>query len=122
MDKTSEFNKNDIAENKVISCFAYMGLLFVMPLWGASDSPFARFHANQGMVLFINEMVLSIMVFVSHILVMCNVLPDAMRVVRTVLLLILYLMMFIFVIFGMVNALRGKAKELPLIGSIRIII
>ena len=47
MDRTNEFNRMDIEENKGISCFAYFGFMFIMPLWAASDSPYAQFHAQH---------------------------------------------------------------------------
>ncbi len=117
MDRTCEFNKVDIEENKGISCFAYFGFLFIMPLWAASDSPFAQFHANQGIVLAVNELFMCVMIFVSHALAVSNILPEIFRILRTILCAVLFLGMFFYVIYGVVNALRGKAKELPLIGA-----
>ncbi len=118
MDRTSQFNKKDIEENKGIAAFAYFGLSFVMPLWGAYDSDFARFHANQGMVLALNELIWSILIIVSHLLTAVN---PVFRIVRTILWLSLVVFIVFFSIYGTVNAIKGKAKELPIIGSIRII-
>ncbi len=118
MDRTSQFNKKDIEENKGIAAFAYFGLSFVMPLWGAYDSDFARFHANQGMVLALNEFIWIILILVSHLLTTVN---PVFSVVRTILWLSLVVFIIFFSIYGTVNALKGKAKELPVIGSIRII-
>ena len=36
-----------------------------MPLWAASDSPYAQFHANQGKILAINELLMCVMIFIS---------------------------------------------------------
>ena len=117
MDRTDEFNRTDIEENKGISSFAYFGFLFIMPLWAASDSPFAQFHANQGKILAINELFMCVMIFVSHALAVANIMPDIFRILRTILCLTLFVGMFFYVIYGVVNALRGKAKELPFIGT-----
>ncbi|MBP5662373.1 MAG: hypothetical protein J6X30_04380 [Clostridia bacterium] len=120
MDKTAEFDPRDIRDNKGIAAFAYVGFLFVMPLLGAPDSRFARFHANQGLVLLIDEMIMGVFILASHIL---SVQFDSMllRTLRLILLLILYAGMIFCVGFGLVNTLRGKAKELPLIGKTRIL-
>lgn len=118
MDRTNEFNKKDIEENKGISAYAYFGLSFIMPLWGASDSPFARFHANQGMVLAINELIVCVVIFITHML---TVYGDIFRYIRTFLWFALVAGILFYSIYGTVNAIRGKAKELPLIGNMKII-
>ncbi len=119
MDRTQEFTKKDIQENKGISCFAYFGLLFVMPLFGASDSEFALFHANQGIALFINELIFSIFIFVTHLL--SPIAPAVFPIVRTILWFALSFSMIFFTCYGVINTLKGKAKELPLIGSMSIL-
>ncbi len=52
-DTTSEFDPNDINQNKIMAILAYFGILVVIPILAAKESKFARFHANQGLVLFI---------------------------------------------------------------------
>ncbi|MBE7092477.1 MAG: hypothetical protein E7365_04795 [Clostridiales bacterium] len=117
MDRTNEFNKRDIEENKGISCFAYFGFMFIMPLWAASDSPYAQFHAKQGKILAINELLMCVLIFLAHILV--PLMPSLFRMLRTLLCLMLFLSMLFYVIYGVTNTMRGKAKELPLIGTIK---
>ncbi len=119
MDRTQNFKEEDIENNKGISCFAYLGFLFVMPLFAASDSPFARFHANQGLVLMIDQMILIVLILIAHLL--APVVPSVFPIVRTLLLLILYVFSIFSIVFGIVNTLKGKAKELPLIGGTKIL-
>ncbi|MBR2861527.1 MAG: hypothetical protein IKB86_06790 [Clostridia bacterium] len=119
MDRTNEFSKKDIEENKGISCFAYFGFLFVMPLFGASDSEFAQFHANQGMVLAINQLIMIALIFVSHLL--SPLYPAIFPVVRMLLWLAMSFLTIFFCAYGVINTFRGKAKQLPLIGSISIL-
>lgn len=57
-DTTAEFDSKDITDNKVMAVLAYIGILFLIPLLAAPNSRFARFHANQGLVLFLAEVVL----------------------------------------------------------------
>lgn len=52
-DHTAEFDPQDVADNKVMAVLAYIGFLFLIPLLAAPQSKFARFHTNQGLVLFI---------------------------------------------------------------------
>ncbi len=119
MDRTNQFENKDISENKGISAFAYFGLLFILPYFAASDSPFARFHANQGIVLFINQLIMCVFILISHIL--SSVLPSIFPIVRTLLLFVLYGFSIFYIIYGVVNTLKGKAKELPFIGQMRVL-
>lgn len=116
MDRTNQFNKKDIEENKGISAFGYFGLSFVMPLWGASDSEFAQFHARQGMILALNEFFMIVLIFVAHFLTQYGTIFSILRMVFWLMFVIETLF---YSFYGCINAMRGKAKELPLIGSSR---
>ena len=54
------FNSEDVQSNKVMGILAYFGILFLIPLLAAKDSQYARFHTNQGIVLFIFSVALNI--------------------------------------------------------------
>lgn len=110
-DYTAQFDPNDIQQNKVMAVLAYFGILFLVPLLAAPQSPYARFHANQGLVLFITDFILGIIMGV------CMLIPVAGIIISGV----LGLCIFVLVILGIINAATGKAKELPLIGKIRIL-
>ena len=112
-DTTAEFDSKDIADNKGMAVLAYIGILFLIPLLAAPNSRFARFHANQGLVLFIAEIIYN---FVSAII--RAILPLA---VVNIILWVISVLFLVLSIIGIVNAATGKAKELPVIGKIRII-
>ena len=52
-DTTAEFDQADIVNNKAMGILAYFGPLVFIPMFAAKESKFARFHANQGLTLFI---------------------------------------------------------------------
>lgn len=52
-DNTSEFEQEDINQNKVMAVLAYIGILVLVPLLAAPNSKYARYHVNQGLLLFI---------------------------------------------------------------------
>ncbi len=113
-DFTSQMDPNDIQQNKVMGILAYLSWLVLIPLFAAKDSKFARFHCNQGIILAIVEIIawivfgiLSIIPFVGLLFVILNV--------------VVSIACFVFAILGIINAASGLAKELPLIGGIRII-
>ncbi|MBQ2848707.1 MAG: zinc-ribbon domain-containing protein [Clostridia bacterium] len=106
-DTTAQYTADDITKNKSMAVLAYLGLLFLVPLLAAKESPFARYHTNQGILLFI----------VQTIGVAATQIPYAgwaagalINVFTTALLVI-----------GVLNAIKGEAKELPIIGKFRII-
>lgn len=45
------FDQKDIEANKYVAALSYLGLLFLVPLLVKKESPFAQFHAKQGLVL-----------------------------------------------------------------------
>ena len=55
-DTTEEFDAADIEKNKLMAVLAY--IIFLIPLLAAKDSPFAKYHTNQGLVLFLAAIIL----------------------------------------------------------------
>ena len=51
------FDANDVEENKYEAALSYLGILFVVPMFLKKESPFAQFHAKQGLVVTIAWMV-----------------------------------------------------------------
>ncbi|MCQ2424960.1 MAG: DUF4870 domain-containing protein [Lachnospiraceae bacterium] len=111
-DTTSEFEAEDIEKNKVMAVLAYIGILVLVPIFAAKDSKFARFHANQGLVLAIAEIVGSI---VLNILSGIPVIGLIFSIISG----LFGLVCLLFAVLGIVNAANGKAKELPLVGKFR---
>ena len=115
------FTTEDVNQNKVYGILAYLGILFLVPLFGAKDSLYAKFHANQGLVLFIFEVI----VWVSYVVisfVLGLVTFGLMNIVTSFIVApILGLIMLAFIIIGIVNACSGEAKKLPIIGGITLL-
>lgn len=109
-DRTAEFDPADISSNKGMGILAYIGFLFLIPLFAAPKSNFARFHTNQGLVLFLCEIVFNVALRILSVIIpflgILNILSLAFLVVM---------------ILGIVNAANGKAIEFPIIGSIKIL-
>ena len=117
-DTSAEYDKKDVEDNKIMAVLAYLGILFLVPLLAAPNSKFARFHANQGIVLAITEVAYSI---VYSILAAIFSMIPVLGGILTVVLGLVWIVFLVFVILGIVNAVNGKAKELPVIGKFRIL-
>ena len=113
-DYTEVFNPEDVNSNRAMGILAYIGLLVLVPLFAAKDSPFARFHYNQGLVLAIAEVVAtSVFKLLSHLKLIGWIFSLAAWLVGVA--------AVVLTILGIVNAAKGRAKELPVIGSIQLL-
>ena len=117
-DNTADFDKTDIEQNKVLAILAYLSWLVLIPIFAAPKSKFARYHANQGLVLAIVEIgwwvvqaILSAVLFaISWRLAFISMILGLVNIVFLVMLVI-----------GITNAANGRAKELPVIGKFKIL-
>ena len=97
--------------NKLLAAISYIGILFLVPLLAAKDDAFARYHANQGLVLFIANIAAAIAGFILGFI----------PVIGIIVAWIIRIALFVLMILGIINALKGEMKPLPLIGGIEII-
>jgi len=111
------FEEEDIRQNKTMAGLAY--ILFFLPLIVCKDSKFGRFHANQGLLL----LILSVAGYIAISIVTTILATITWRLFGFISLLYSLFGLFILAIaiYGLVNGLNGKAKELPIIGKYRII-
>lgn len=107
-DAYRDFFDRDVLENKGMAALSYLGILFLIPLLTKKKSPFVRFHLNQGISLFAAR----ILLWVTGALT--GWLGGALMALGGIFL-------FGCSIFGIVNAVGGKRKKLPLIGDFDIL-
>lgn len=107
MNEVRIFDQQDIEQNKVFAILAYLGILFLVPLIAAKESPYARYHTNQGLLLFLAGIACNVVGFIPF-------LGWIIAIVGNIVLLV-------FKIMGIINAFKGEAKPLPFFGHIEII-
>jgi uncharacterized membrane protein len=104
----------DIEQNKIMAVLAYIGILFLVPLLAAPQSKFARYHANQGVVLFLATIVVGgasfVLTMVPFIGCVAAFIPFLVCLGALVLMII-----------GIINAASGQYKPLPLIGHFELL-
>ena len=59
-DHTMEFDTQDAQDAKIWSVLAYFGILFFLPLVAVPNSAYGKFHANQGLILLIFYVTLTV--------------------------------------------------------------
>lgn len=103
---TETFEQQDIQLGKGSAVWAYLGFFVLIPIIGGKNSRFAKYHANQGLALFICEIIASILTYIPVIGLVGSLLS---------------LVCLVFAILGIVNVSKGKAAPLPLIGGLKLI-
>ena len=111
MEEKIVFNTEDVNGNKVFGILAYIGILFLVPLFAAKDSQYARFHTNQGLVLFIAEVILNIAAKIVIGIFSVASLGLLAVPISIVLNLVVWAFNLGFMILGIVNACSGEAKS-----------
>jgi uncharacterized membrane protein len=106
---TKQADPADVEKNKTMAILSYF-IFFLPLLTDAKDSPFAKFHANQSLVLFLTSIVGSV---ISSIVMMIPM--------GFVVSIVVYLGVLVFFVLGIMNAVNGQMKELPVIGQFHIL-
>lgn len=117
-DTTANYDANDIAQNKAMGILAYFGPLCFIPMFAAKDSKFARFHANQGLVLLIACIAWSIAYAILNVIILA--ISWRLYFISSIIGLV-SLVFLVLCVIGILNAANGKAKELPVIGKFKIL-
>lgn len=102
----TNFTPEDIESSKVMAGLAY--ILFFLPLLACPDSPYGRYHANQGLLLLLLGLGGSIIL---------SIIP----IIDWILLPFFGIAVFVIAVIGLINGFTGKAKPLPIIGKYQII-
>ena len=104
-------NSGDAEKNKALAIVGYIiPILFFIPLiTDAKNSPFAKFHANQQLILLLAAIAVNVVGSIIPFLGWFIILPFG-----SIALIVLAIM-------GIISAAKGEMKKLPVIGGIEII-
>lgn len=86
------FGEKDIADNKYVAALSYVWILFLVPLLAKKESPFAQFHAKQGLVLCVAAILFS---FIPVLGWLANI------------------AIFVVAVLAIIKTLSGEAWEIP---------
>ena len=114
----SSGDAQDAEQNKAMGVLAYLGILVLIPIFAAKESRFARYHANQGLILCIA----AILYGVAYSILSGIILAISWRLYFVVSIIGLVGVGFaVLAVIGIINALNGKMKELPIIGKYKLL-
>ena len=111
-----------------MAVLSYFSILVLVPIFAGKKSRYASYHANQGFVLFLLliawNLLRGILSTVTVAIMALNKAWAAMTYVSTVSMvfgLIGTIFCVVLAIFGIINCCKGRMKELPIIGKIKIL-
>lgn len=115
----SRADSRDAQDNKTMAILAYFGPLLLIPLFAAKDSPFARYHTNQGLVLTLACIAFSIVCTILYTIL--ALISWRLVFIGSILLSLVGLVFTVLAVIGIINAAKGRKQDLPIIGGIRIL-
>ncbi len=118
-DTTAAYAVDDVTQNKAMGILAYFGPLVLIPILAAPKSMFARFHSNQGLVLLLADIAYSIINAILTAIFWA--ISWRLGSIMSSILGLVWILFMVLAIIGIVNAASGRAKELPIIGKIKIL-
>lgn len=117
-DTTQEYDPQDIEKNKFMAILSYLGILVIVPILAAKESKFARFHANQGLILCIA----AILYWIAYSILSSIILSISWHLYWLVSIIsIVGIIFLVWSVLGIINAAKGRAKELPFIGHFKML-
>lgn len=96
-----------VNNDQAMGIIAYLGPLCIVPILVAKDSEFAMYHANQGLILFIVAIALSLFAIIPILGWIISFFGSIAVVVLAIL--------------GIINAANMKKKPLPIIGGYQLL-
>ncbi len=122
---TKRFHPDDIRSCKVECICACTGVLFFLPLVSVPDSKYGKYWANQGLLVLIFELLCLIAgLIVGWILGLAALIPFVgivFRIVKIIAFAALGVLNLFIIALAASFAARGRARDLPIIGHLRLI-
>lgn len=110
--QNSNMNQNDVQSGKAMAILSYFGILSLIPYFSEKNNQYVRFHAVQGVNLFIvNTILMAVSSLINNFVGSLLSWPFS----------IASIFLWILEILGVVYAAKGEQKELPLISKIKIV-
>lgn len=100
---------NGNSNARVITILDYLGILCLLGLFIEKDNEDVKFHTNQGLILFILEMLVG---------AVGGVLSFLLGFIGTTIVSLLGVFCLVLAILGIVNAVNGRRAPLPVIGGL----
>ena len=115
-DHSSSFTKEEKEQGKLVCIIGYFWILFFVPLL-VKNNKYCRYHANQSLCLLLFSLIIGMVLSLLSIIFSAL----SLGIFVTILKILFYISLLVYLVLGIYNVINDKAKDLPLIGNIRII-
>jgi uncharacterized membrane protein len=121
--KFPEATQEQINEGKSIAWLAYLWILFLVPLLAQPENPFSRYHARQGLMLFLFDLALGVVWLILwgiSAAIVAVTYGGAFFCIPLVAAImgILYVLTFVLAIIGIIQSVTGKFWRMPVFGPL----
>lgn len=128
-DHTTECTQEEVNNGKLMAVLAYFGLLALIPYFVEKDNKYIRFHSIQGLNFYLESLIatvaLTVVLFVASFLfiipILGWILGGILFLVSFIALMAISIGSLVFQIMGIVYAVQGSAKELPIVNKLKLI-
>jgi uncharacterized membrane protein len=103
----------EIESGKTMGILAY--IFFVIPLLAARDNKFAMYHTEQAIILWIAFVLIYIVLWILTFII--GQISSSIACVVSIAGILPWIAYLVLWIMGLMNAIGGKVKELPVIGA-----
>ena len=125
VDSSADYTNEEKSAGKAMAVLSYIGILCLIPYFAEKNNKYVRYHAIQGLNLFILSLIASVAAAViATIAVFFAVIPIIGVIFTVIVGLIGYLLpigSFVLAIMGIVFVFQDQAKELPILNKIKFI-
>ncbi len=118
----------DVQSNKGMSVLAYFGIFLLIPLFARKNSDYCKFHVKQGFALAVTEIAYTIVTRIILLIIGAifrptyNIyfmpVPSGVYVAFSAIFGLAYIAFLVFSIMGIIYAVQGQKKKLPIFGDI----
>ena len=124
-DSSAEYTKEEKDAGKLMAILSYLGILCLIPYFAEKDNKYVRYHAIQGLNLFIIDLICSaVIAVVGVVATILFLIPILGWILGGLLYLVIFLIpvgIFALSIWGLVLVFQDQAKELPIVNKFKII-
>lgn len=122
---TKRFHPDDIRSCRVECVCACTGVLFFLPLVSMPDSKYGKYWANQGLLILLLQLLSLLVGFaVGALLGLCAMIPFVgivFNIIKGAVIAALAVINLFVIVLAASFALRSRARDLPVIGHLRLI-
>lgn len=124
-DSSAEYTKEEKDAGKLMAILSYIGILCLIPYFVEKDNKYVRYHAIQGLNLFIISLIISVaaavVVFVGFFLTIIPILGLILFAIIGLVGSLVSMAPLALSIWGLVLVFQDQAKELPICNKVKII-